>query len=202
MAEIGIINCGMGNLTSVKNAFNHAGIACDLIEDACDVSRYKKIVLPGVGAFHSMMEKLNEKGFSTRIKEHIKRGKPYMGICLGMQVLFESSTEFETTSGLCELHGTVQRLPGGSNPVPNVGWWDVDGDYDLFSQELSDLDTFYFVHSYHCIPSENYSALTIDFNDKTIVAAIRKNNIFAYQFHPEKSQNSGKKLLKSFAELA
>ena len=192
----------MGNLTSVQNAFKNIGYGCDLVEDPSEISAYQKLVLPGVGAFRAMMEHLNNKGFSQQIVKHIGQDKPFMGICLGMQILFESSTEFEKTSGLGVLRGTVQRLPYGSNPVPNVGWWDVSGDYDFFSEELSDSDTFYFVHSYHCIPSENYGALTIDFNDTTIVAAIRKNNIFACQFHPEKSQNSGKKLLQSFAELA
>ncbi len=200
MSNIGIINCGIGNLTSVRRAFDSIGYECDLIEDARDISDCKRLVLPGVGAFPSMMENLYRKGFSTEIIKHINSAKPFMGICLGMQVLFESSNEFKETQGLGVLKGEVQCLPHGANPVPNVGWWDLQGDYASFSPELSDADTFYFVHSYYCIPSKNYDTLSIDFNGTPVVAAIHENNIFAYQFHPEKSQVSGQKLLRSFAE--
>jgi imidazole glycerol-phosphate synthase subunit HisH len=201
MSDIGIINCGMGNLTSVKNAFKSAGHDCDLVDMASELKNYKKLVLPGVGAFNSMMRKLHDQGFSSEILEHIRSAKPFMGICLGMQVLFETSNEFEETPGLSVLKGKVQRLPTGTNPVPNVGWWDVDGDYNAFSSELSEADTFYFVHSYICHPCEAYCTLTIDFNDHRSVIAVRNENIFAYQFHPEKSQVSGQKLLRSFIEV-
>jgi len=202
MFDIGIINCGIGNLTSVKNAFKSVGHDCDLVENASELKNYKKLVLPGVGAFKSMMRKLEAKGFSSEILEHITNKKPFMGICLGMQVLFESSNEFEEIPGLSVLKGRVQRLPAGKNPVPNVGWWDLDGDYGAFSSELSDEDTFYFVHSYICNPVSDLYTLTINFNDHRSVVAIRQDNIFAYQFHPEKSQVSGQKLLRSFIELA
>ena len=157
-------------------------------------------MLPGVGAFHSMMKNLDDKDFSGFIKKHIASGKPFMGICLGMQVLFETSDEFETTTGLSILQGNVSILPQGVNPVPNVGWWDVDGDYGAFSAELSDKDTFYFVHSYICNPVSACDTLTINFNGNTAIVAIRHDNVFAYQFHPEKSQVSGQKLLRSFVE--
>ena len=200
MSEIGIINCGMGNLTSVKNAFINMGYDCELIEDASSLQHYERVVLPGVGAYHSMMKNLDDKGFSCVIKKHIASGKPFMGICLGMQVLFETSDEFGETTGLSVLKGNVSLLPQGANPVPNVGWWDVDGDYAAFSAELSDQDTFYFVHSYICNPVSVHYNLTINFNGYSAVVAIRQGNIFAYQFHPEKSQISGQKLLRSFVE--
>ena len=188
----------MGNLTSVKNAFRSVGQDCDLIDDASALQNCEKVVLPGVGAFRSMMKNLDDKGFSTEIKKHIASGKPFMGICLGMQVLFETSYEFEETKGLSILKGNVTLLPQGVNTVPNVGWWDLDGEYGAFSSELSDKDTFYFVHSYICHPIDTYSTLTINFNDHRSVVAVRNENLFAYQFHPEKSQVSGQKLLKSF----
>ena len=100
MSNIGIINCGIGNLTSVRRAFDSIGYECDLIEDARDISDCKRLVLPGVGAFPSMMENLYRKCFSTEIIKHINSAKPFMGICLGMQVLFESSNEFKETQGL------------------------------------------------------------------------------------------------------
>lgn len=200
MPDIGIINCGMGNLTSVKRAFETVGSNCSLIEDASEIKNYERLVLPGVGAFPTMMQKLHVQGFSTEINRHIHSEKPFMGICLGMQVLFELGEEFEQTKGLCLLKGRVEFLPIGANPIPNVGWWDLEGDYASFSLELSEADSVYFVHSYYCIPSENYDSLTIDFNGKPVTVAIRKNNVFAYQFHPEKSQVSGQKLLRSFVQ--
>lgn len=200
MPEIGIINCGMGNLTSVKRALEACGSNCSLIEEALDIKNYEKLVLPGVGSFPKMMEKLNQKGFSKEIIKHIHIGKPFMGICLGMQVLFEASNEFEQTQGLCVLKGQVEFLPCGENAIPNVGWWSLQGDYASFALEFSEADTVYFVHSYYCVPSKNYKQLIIDFNGQPITVAIRKENIFAYQFHPEKSQVSGQKLLRSFIE--
>lgn len=190
----------MGNLASVKNAFKSVGYDCDIVEDASRLAQYDRVVLPGVGTFRSMMQNLDEKRFSGVIKKHIASGKPFMGICLGMQVLFETGDEFEETTGLSVLKGHVTLLPQGASSVPNVGWWDVDGDYGAFSSELSDEDTFYFVHSYICKPVSTHHTLTIDFNDHRLVVAIRQDNVFAYQFHPEKSQVSGQKLLRSFVE--
>ena len=190
----------MGNLASVKNAFKSIGYDCDIVEDACRLAHYERVVLPGVGTFRSMMKNLDDKRFSGVIRKHIASGKPFMGICLGMQVLFETGDEFEETSGLSVLKGNVTLLPQGASPVPNVGWWDVDGDYGAFSSELSDEDTFYFVHSYICHPVSTHYTLTINFNDHRSVVAIRQDNVFAYQFHPEKSQVSGQKLLRSFVK--
>ena len=191
----------MGNLTSVKNAFLRVGAECDFIKNSQDISEYDKIVLPGVGAFGAMMEKLDIDGLKDGILEHIASGKMFMGICLGMQVLFERSYEFGETQGLGVLDGEVRRLPVGSLAVPNVGWWDLEGNYSEFTEKISDIDTFYFVHSYHCCPNKKYNILTINFNGQNILASVRHNNVIGYQFHPEKSQKSGQKLLKVFKEI-
>ena len=201
MSKIGIINCGMGNLTSVKNAFLSIGADCSFIQSAQEVEDYDKIVLPGVGAFASMMQKLEDGNFKKSILKHISDDKPFMGICLGMQVLFDRSNEFGNTTGLCVLSGEVIRLPIGDQPVPNVGWWDLSGNFSAFSEALSDQDAFYFVHSYVCSSNESYERLNIEINGSEVMVAVRRDNLFGYQFHPEKSQKSGRKLLKSFVNL-
>ena len=201
MHKIGIIDCGMGNLTSVKNAFLTAGSDCSLITDSSEVARYEKVVLPGVGAFPFMMENLQKRGFVEPILKHIEDDKPLMGICLGMQVLFQHSFEFEKTNGLSILKGEVVKLPVGKYPVPNVGWWSLMGRYTAFSNELSEKDTFYFVHSYFCKPAKNYDTLQIEINGACALAGVRSQNVFGYQFHPEKSQKSGQKLFRSFMKL-
>ena len=201
MNNIGIINCGMGNLTSVMNAFMTLRANCYIINSSDEIEDYEKIVLPGVGAFAKMMQNLNEMGFKEKIIAHISANRPFMGICLGMQVLFEKSFEFGETVGLSVLSGKVKKLPVGNLPVPNVGWWDLEGDYFAFSDALSVKDTFYFTHSFHCQSHDDCPRLTFEINEEKVIAAIKKNNTYGYQFHPEKSQNSGQKLLKSFVNL-
>ena len=173
---------------------------CCLIQDAADIENFNHIVLPGVGTFPLMMENLYKGGYIGSILNHVNNNKPFMGICLGMQVLFESSEEFTKTQGLSLLKGDVIKLPKGRDSVPNVGWWSLSGDYEVFSKELSERDSFYFVHSYFCRPNEVYQSLTIDLNEQTILAGVRAGNIFGYQFHPEKSQKSGQKLIRSFLD--
>ena len=199
MGKIGIIDCGMGNLTSVKNAFLTARSNCRLITDSSEVASYEKVVLPGVGAFPFMMENLQKRGFVEPILKHVQDDKPLMGICLGMQVLFSAVLNLKT-NGLSILKGSV-KLPVGKYPVPNVGWWSLTGRYTAFSNELSEKDTFYFVHSYFCKPAKNYDTLQIEINGAFALAGVRSQNVFGYQFHPEKSQKSGQKLFKSFMEL-
>ena len=113
MGKIGIIDCGMGNLTSVKNAFAAAGAECNLITRSSEIANYEKVVLPGVGAFPFMMKNLYERNFVGPILKHVKDNNPLMGICLGMQVLFEQGYEFEKTNGLSILKGEVVKLPDG-----------------------------------------------------------------------------------------
>ena len=137
MHKIGIIDCGMGNLTSVKNAFLTAGSDCSLITDSSEVASHEKVVLPGVGAFPFMMENLQKRGFVEPILKHIEDDKPLMGICLGMQVLFQHSSEFEKTNGLSILKGEVVKLPVGKYPVPNVvgGVWLVNTQLSVMSYQ-------------------------------------------------------------------
>lgn len=201
MKKIGIINCGMGNLTSVLNAFLTVRADCCLINNSDEIENYEKVVLPGVGAFPQMMQKLIDEDFKEKILNHISRERPFMGICLGMQVLFDRSSEFGDNVGLSVLSGEVEKLPDGNLPVPNVGWWDLEGSYSAFSDLLSIKDTFYFTHSFHCNDAGQYSRLNFVINETSVMAAVRHKNIFGYQFHPEKSQKSGQKVLKSFVNL-
>ena len=201
MNSIGIINCGLGNLTSVVNAFNSAGAHCDVINKQEEINDYDKIVLPGVGAFAAFMQQLNQRKFVPAIKKHIASQKPIMGICLGMQIFFEESQEFENANGLGVLKGKVISLPKGKYPVPNVGWWNVRGNFNSFSEEISEEDTFYFVHTYCCLSEDDYDGLYIEFNGAKVLVSVRLGNIFGYQFHPEKSQKSGQKLIRAFSSI-
>lgn len=201
MSSIGIINCGLGNLTSVKNALYSSRVECQIVDEPEEIVSCDKIILPGVGAFAAFMGQLHLKGFVPYIHEHILKEKPLMGICLGMQVLFEMSEEFQNTKGLGILKGQVVSLPEGKLPIPNVGWWTLKGNYGAFSERIHAEDTFYFVHSFHCKPSDEYKGLYIDFNGREVLAGVQHKNIFGYQFHPEKSQKSGQKLIKEFASL-
>ena len=198
--KIGLVDLNTGNLTSLQSALNKLNLRFKICKNGFDFQGVDKIILPGVGAFGAMMEKLNEGNFSLEIINHISQGKPFMGICLGMQILFEFSTEFGRTPGLGILKGSVHKLPLGSEGVPNVGWRTVCGSYFQFSQNINSLDTFYFVHSYVCKPTQAYDTLEIKFNSEAAVVAVKHNNVIGYQFHPEKSQNSGQKLLRSFLE--
>ena len=201
MNKIGVIDCGMGNLTSVKNAFQRLGVTCNVVCDPSEIDSCDKIVLPGVGTFPLMIQKLNERKLKKQILKHLSLNKPFLGICLGMQVLFDQSSEFGFTKGLSVLSGKVSYLPTGKLPIPNVGWWSLSGDFIDFSENLTSNDTFYFVHSYFCQTTENYKKLSIYINGCEITVAVRYKNIFAYQFHPEKSQKSGQKILTSFVSL-
>ena len=201
MASVGIINCGLGNLTSVQNAFLSIRQECDVIDTPSHIEDCDRLVLPGVGAFPSAMEKLQSGEFVDPICHHINAGKPFLGICMGMQVLFETGEENGTTPGLGLLKGTVVKLPEGKQPIPNMGWWDVFGDLDQFSDALTDKDSFYFVHSYHCALQASYSRLSIEFNNLDVTVGVRHDNILGCQFHPEKSQKSGQKILTEFLRM-
>lgn len=199
---IGIVDYGMGNLLSVKNAFEYLGEAVTTIDNPAALEGVERIVLPGVGAFGDCINNLNKKGF-TNVLNHmvLDRKLPIMGICLGMQVMSRIGYEGGSFAGLgwfdaevIKLHPTDKALR-----VPHVGWTDVSYNHasPLFSG-LNDHADFYFVHSYYvkCSQAEDVDA-SYDFSFN-VTASIRKNNIFGTQFHPEKSQEHGLKLLENF----
>ena len=199
----------MGNLRSVQKAFAVSGFAAVVSDNPNEIERADKIVLPGVGAFPDAMREIRSRGLDQPIIEAIQMGKPFLGICLGLQLLFEIGTEGGRYSGLGVLSGSVDRFCGaafdGEMPlkVPHMGWNQVEQKLPgcpLF-EGLADEEYFYFVHSYFAQPGRaGVTWLETDYGGP-FCAAVWKDNLFATQFHPEKSQVAGLRLLKNFAKL-
>lgn len=198
---IAIIDYGMGNLRSVQKALEKAGQDSIITNNHDIIKDATKIILPGVGAFKDAMANLHKLGLVELLnQEVIEKKKPFLGICLGMQLIAKSSEEFGDTKGLGWLDAKILRFPSNNLKVPHVGWNELNfvNPTKLFNN-IPDNKDFYFVHSYYfdtnekfCIGTCNYG---IDF-----VCAIQNENIFATQFHPEKSQTYGLEILKNFAK--
>jgi glutamine amidotransferase len=203
---IAIIDYGMGNLGSVMNAF----VALEADARAClkadDVRGAGKIVLPGVGAFGVAMKYLDRRGWREVLEREVReKGKPFLGICLGMQLLATSSTEQGIHAGLNWIGGTVERLPNDqcNLRIPHIGWNDVrfaDVEAGL-SSGSDEQETFYFAHSYILKPDDPGVIKGICTYGTDFVACIEKNNLWATQFHPEKSQKAGLQILRNFLAL-
>lgn len=198
-ASVAVIDSGSGNLRSVERALIAAGAKPTLTSDPDAVLRADRIVVPGQGAFADCVSSLAKRGLDEAIREVVAAGKPYLGICLGLQVLFEESDEHGMRQGLGLLKGRVQRFGADAGKVPHMGWNDVHGsDSEPMLRGIPDGTYFYFIHSYYAVPSDpSIISLTSDYGGR-FVAAVRKDNLFACQFHPEKSQGAGLKLLSNF----
>lgn len=201
---IAIVDYGMGNLRSVSKALEHLGVAGRVTSDPREVERADKLVLPGVGAFPAAMRELSARGLIEPIKAVIASGKPYLGICLGLQLLFERSEEGEGASGLGILPGTVKRLSNAASlKIPHMGWNQVRSTRQTCPvlNGIPEGSFFYFVHSYYADPQDR-SIITLE-TDYGIrfPAMIWRDMLFASQFHPEKSQALGLTLLRNFASL-
>jgi glutamine amidotransferase len=203
MNRIAIIDYQMGNLRSVQKGFEKVGFAAEIVADPRDVGPQDKIVLPGVGAFGDAIAELRRRDFVPLIRDVIAANRPFLGICLGLQMLFDVGYEGGEFEGLGILKGKVQRfnLPHEFK-VPHMGW--NTGHIVRPAPILKDTpqDThFYFVHSYYVVPEDpNVIAIETDYGHP-FCAAVWRDNLFATQFHPEKSQAEGLKLLKNFASL-
>ena len=198
---IAVVDYGMGNLRSVQKGFQKVGAEAVITEDPKVIANASHIVLPGVGAFKDCMRNLEERNLVEPVIKGVKSGKPFLGICLGLQLLFEESEEFGNHHGLGLIKGKVLRFPKSDLKVPHMGWNNIHitGNSRLLNK--SDEDSyFYFVHSYYVVPDEDVT-LTTTYYGQTFTSSIEKDNIFACQFHPEKSQDAGLKLLKRFGEI-
>lgn len=198
---IAIIDYGMGNLRSVQKALEHVGAEAIVTRDKKKIADAHKVVLPGVGAFRDCMKNLTELELIDPILKSIKSGKPFLGICLGLQLLFTESEEFGIHKGLNVIPGRVIRFPDRPDlKVPQIGWNRIKKKKSVpLLQELPEGSYVYFVHSYYVVPkNKKVTATTTDYGVE-FTSSISKENIFATQFHPEKSQTVGLQLLKAFA---
>jgi glutamine amidotransferase len=201
---IAIIDYEMGNLRSVQKAFERVGHAATITRDAAVLAQADKIVLPGVGAFRDAISALRERRLDEPIREAIAEGKPFLGICLGLQLLFERSFEDGEHEGLGIIPGEVRRFHVPVEyKVPHMGWNQVRFRRrpPLFAG-VEDGAHFYFVHSYYVVPRDpGWIATETDYA-AAFCSSVWRDKLFAVQFHPEKSQTSGLRLLQNFAELA
>lgn len=200
---IAIIDYQMGNLRSVQKGFERVGYAAEITSDPERLAAADKVVLPGVGAFEDAMTELRSRGLVEPIRELIAGGKPFLGICLGLQLLFDVSYEGGEFTGLGVLRGKVVRfdLPH-EYKVPHMGWNQARIVRPApILKGIPDQSHFYFVHSYYVVPDEADVVALESTYGHPFCAAIWRDNLFATQFHPEKSQTDGLQLLKNFAEL-
>jgi len=200
--KIVIVDYGMGNLRNVQKAFEKIGFEARLTRNKNDIGRASAIVLPGVGAFKDCMENLEKYGLVEILLRSIEKGKPYLGICLGLQVLFSESKEFGSHKGLDLIQGKVVRfVPDPEHKVPHMGWNTIEKEKEgPMLQGIENGDFFYFVHSYYVIPDETQWIASFTTYGKPFVSSIWKENLFATQFHPEKSQQKGLRILENFVK--
>lgn len=198
---IAIIDYGVGNLHSVAKAVAAVGGDVKITSSAEDLICADKIILPGVGAFGDCMKNLAATGLIPTIREQIANKKYLLGICVGLQILFESSEESPQVEGLGIFKGVIKKIRAENLKIPHMGWNSVNfGESKIFAG-VKNNSYFYFVHSYHAAPeNKNVIIATADYGEK-ITAAVESENIFAAQFHPEKSGDVGLQVLKNFIEL-
>lgn len=204
MPVIAVIDYDMGNLHSACKGLEKAGAITKVTDSPADIERADAVVLPGVGAFDPAVQHLRSRELEEPIKKAISSGKPFLGICLGLQILFERSEE-GTEPGLGIIPGTVRRfLPEPGITIPHMGWNQLQlaqPDLPLW-QQLSADAWVYFVHSYYAAPTEEKAiAATITHGHQTVTAAIARDNLMAVQFHPEKSSTAGLQILSNFVAL-
>lgn len=196
-----LVDYGMGNLRSVQKAFEVCGAKVKISSSASDIANASKIVLPGVGAFGEAMRELKKRGLVAVLKKKIEQGTPYLGLCLGLQLLFEKSDEGRTP-GFGVIKGSVKRFKGNYK-IPHMGWNNLKlgRSSGAILKSAKEKDYFYFVHSYFAEPKDkSVIAATTSYGGKEFCSAIAKGNLFATQFHPEKSQAAGLKIIKNFIQ--
>ncbi|MFL2948515.1 MAG: imidazole glycerol phosphate synthase subunit HisH [Nitrospinales bacterium] len=205
---IAIIDYGMGNLRSVQKGFEAVGVEAIVTSDSKKILSARSVVLPGVGAFKACMDNLEKFDLIDTVKRSVQSGKPFLGICLGLQLLFSRAEEFGSVLGLDILKGKVVRFQDAHNSddplkIPHMGWNNVivKPSHPLFDS-VPDQSYFYFVHSYYVVPEDKATVATTTKYGIDFVSGIHHENIHAFQFHPEKSQQLGLTVLKNFSRLS
>lgn len=209
--KIAIIDYKLGNLFSVNQALANIGLDAIITSDSKEIESADAVVLPGVGAFKDAMNNLNNLNLINSIKEFVATGKPFLGICLGLQLLFSESEEFGLTKGLDLVKGRVKRFyntnkEGETRKVPQIAWnqiLHIEGNSWENSplKEIKNREFMYFVHSFYVEPEESVGLSQTIYDGQNYVSSIHKNNLFACQFHPEKSAKEGLKIYSSWAEI-
>jgi imidazole glycerol-phosphate synthase subunit HisH len=205
---IAIIDYGMGNLRSVQKGFEAVGAEAIITSDSQKILSANSVVLPGVGAFKACMDNLEKFDLIDTVKKSVQSGKPFLGICLGLQLLFSQAEEFGSVSGLDILKGKVvgfKDAPNSGDPlkIPHMGWNNVEvkPSHPLFDS-VPNQSYFYFVHSYYVVPEDKATVATTTNYGVDFVSGVHQENIHAFQFHPEKSQQLGLTVLKNFSKLS
>jgi len=197
-----ILDFDMGNLRSIQKGFEHVGHQAVVTRDLATVQSAEKLVIPGVGAFRDGLKNLDRYHLIPSIHEAVRERKPVLGICLGMQLLFSESEEFGLTSGLSIIPGRVRRFSGALK-IPHMGWNSIEVKEQIpILEGIESGAYFYFVHSYFVEPDHSHDVAAITEYGIRFASVVCRGNLFATQFHPEKSQSIGLKILKNFAELA
>ncbi len=201
---VGIIDYNIGNLASVYNACSLIDTKAVIVSNPDDVRKYDRVILPGVGAYGDAMEYLKKTGMDIAVLEFAKSGKPMIGICLGMQLLFDSSEEFGFTKGLGLISGEVvsfdkTKMDMENHKIPHMGWNKIFNKNNKLFDGLEN-PYLYFVHSYHVKTDDKYTIGTTHYG-YDFVSAVQKDNIYGFQPHPEKSHDNGIKILKNFMKL-
>jgi glutamine amidotransferase len=202
MNRVAIIDYGVGNLRSVEKAFAATGCEVSISSDESFLRSAEKLVLPGVGAFAACMRALKERGFDRLVRERASEGTPLLGVCVGMQMLFEESEEFGSTRGLGLLKGRVRKF-GNELVVPQVGWNRIHQrrPHALF-EGIANGSFCYFVHSFYCEPGDDAVVAGETEYGRRYASVVAQGNVCGVQFHPEKSQDVGLRMLKNFSRFA
>jgi len=201
---IAVIDYGMGNLRSVQKGFERSGFAAEITRDRARIAAADGVVLPGVGAFHTCMENLHRFDLVDVVRSVVDRKIPFLGICLGLQLLFEESEEFGAQKGLGLIPGVVCGFRAGDDlKVPHMGWNSIRiRKRTRFLEGIRDSDQVYFVHSYYVVPGDESCVATVTSYGDSFVSSIATDTLFACQFHPEKSQALGLRILENFGKFA
>lgn len=207
--RIAVIDYDVGNVRSILSAFDNQGVHALLTNDKKKILESDGVILPGVGAFKHGMDNLNKYGLVGTIKEYIETGKPFMGICLGMQMLFEESEEFGNTMGLGLISGKVIKLPTkdiDNEKLPHVSWNELNGDESLWLgtilEGINNGSDMYFVHSFVVQPDNESDVLsTTEYSGSNFCSSVKKGRVYGCQFHPEKSGKDGLNIIKNFINI-
>lgn len=201
---IAIIDYGVGNLFSLKSSFSAIGADVTVTSDKAEIERADKIILPGVGAFGDAAKKLSDSGLGEVLINEAEKGKPIMGICLGMQLLFDKSFEYGEHKGLGLIHGNIRPIAEvipKDFKIPHIGWNALSFKKESpINKYINDGDFVYFVHSFYAADCDEFTVATAEYG-ASLTATVQNKNVFGCQFHPEKSGEAGLKILRAFTEI-